>query len=116
MHERGTVVVIEGPRFSTRAESRWYADAGWEVINMTQYPEAALARELELCYANVSLDHRLRRRRRGRAPGLRRGGREGVLREQRTRLRELLNAIAPAIPAERGCSCGTALSGARIGH
>ncbi|MEA2550242.1 MAG: 5-methylthioadenosine phosphorylase, partial [Actinomycetota bacterium] len=55
LHERGTVVVIEGPRFSTRAESAWFASAGWEVINMTQYPEALLARELELCYANISL-------------------------------------------------------------
>ena len=55
LHDRGTVVVIEGPRFSTRAESAWFASAGWEVINMTQYPEAVLARELELCYANISL-------------------------------------------------------------
>lgn len=53
--DRGTVVVIGGPRFSTRAESRWFAASGWDVVNMTQYPEAWLARELELCYANVSL-------------------------------------------------------------
>jgi 5'-methylthioadenosine phosphorylase len=53
--ETGTVVVIQGPRFSTRAESRWFAEAGWDVVNMTQYPEVWLARELELCYANVSL-------------------------------------------------------------
>ena len=53
--ETGTAVVIQGPRFSTRAESRWFASAGWDVVNMTQYPEAWLARELELCYANVSL-------------------------------------------------------------
>jgi 5'-methylthioadenosine phosphorylase len=51
----GTVVVIQGPRFSTRAESRWFAQAGLDVVNMTQYPEAWLARELGLCYANVSL-------------------------------------------------------------
>ena len=55
VHERGTVVVIQGPRFSTRSESRWFRAAGWEVINMTQYPECALARELELCYVNISL-------------------------------------------------------------
>jgi 5'-methylthioadenosine phosphorylase len=53
--EGGTVVVIQGPRFSTRAESRWFAQAGWDVVNMTQYPEAWLARELELCYAGVML-------------------------------------------------------------
>jgi 5'-methylthioadenosine phosphorylase len=51
----GTVVVIAGPRFSTRSESRWFSQSGWDVVNMTQYPEAWLARELELCYANISL-------------------------------------------------------------
>ncbi len=55
VHETGTVVTIEGPRFSTRAESNWYKQAGWEVISMTQFPEVVLARELGLCYANVSL-------------------------------------------------------------
>jgi 5'-methylthioadenosine phosphorylase len=54
-HERGTVVVIQGPRFSTVAESRWFSKLGWEVINMTQYPECYLARELGICYANISL-------------------------------------------------------------
>ncbi|HVE64694.1 MAG TPA: S-methyl-5'-thioadenosine phosphorylase [Mycobacteriales bacterium] len=58
-HDGGTMVVIEGPRFSTRAESRWYADQGWSVINMTGHPEAVLARELGLCYTSVALitDH-----------------------------------------------------------
>ncbi len=54
-HDTGTIVVIQGPRFSTRAESRWFSSAGWEVINMTQYPESYLARELEMCYVNISL-------------------------------------------------------------
>ncbi|HZN88094.1 MAG TPA: S-methyl-5'-thioadenosine phosphorylase [Thermoleophilaceae bacterium] len=53
--EGGTVVVIQGPRFATRAESRWYSASGFHVVNMTQYPECWLARELELCYANVAL-------------------------------------------------------------
>ncbi len=51
----GTMVVIEGPRFSTRAESRWFASAGFTLINMTGYPEAVLARELEICYATIAL-------------------------------------------------------------
>jgi 5'-methylthioadenosine phosphorylase len=55
MHARGTVVVIPGPRFSTRAESRWYRAQGWEVVNMTQYPEAYLARELGMHYAGIAL-------------------------------------------------------------
>jgi 5'-methylthioadenosine phosphorylase len=54
-HGTGTVVVIQGPRFSTRAESAWFTHMGWEVINMTQYPEAILARELEMCYVNIAL-------------------------------------------------------------
>lgn len=54
-HEKGDVVVMEGPRFSTRAESYWYQKMNWEVINMTQYPEVVLARELEMCYVNISM-------------------------------------------------------------
>jgi 5'-methylthioadenosine phosphorylase len=111
IHDRGTVVVVEGPRFSTRAESAWFASAGWEVINMTQYPEALLARELELCYANISLitDYDV--------------GVEGVppvtndevirvFNENNDRLRDLLFAIIPALPADRDCPCATALQGA----
>jgi len=45
-HDGGTMAVISGPRFSSRAESRWFAANGWDVVGMTQYPEAALAAEL----------------------------------------------------------------------
>jgi 5'-methylthioadenosine phosphorylase len=55
VHDGGTVVVVQGPRFSTRAESRWYGGQGWEVINMTQHPEAVLCREVGLRYAAISL-------------------------------------------------------------
>ncbi len=55
MHDGGTVVVIPGPRFSTRAESRWYREQGWDVVNMTQHPEAALAAELGMCYCGIAL-------------------------------------------------------------
>jgi len=55
LHAAGTMVIIEGPRFSTRAESQWYRDAGWKVINMTGYPEVILAREQEMCYATIAL-------------------------------------------------------------
>jgi 5'-methylthioadenosine phosphorylase len=55
VHERGTVVVVNGPRFSTRAESRWFASLGGSVVNMTQYPEAVLAAELELPYVGIAL-------------------------------------------------------------
>jgi 5'-methylthioadenosine phosphorylase len=55
VHDGGTVVVIQGPRFSTKAESKWFHDAGWEVINMTQYPEAYLCRELGMAVVNIAL-------------------------------------------------------------
>jgi 5'-methylthioadenosine phosphorylase len=55
MHTAGTVVVINGPRFSTRAESRWYRAQGWAVVNMTQYREAYLARELGMHYCGIAL-------------------------------------------------------------
>jgi 5'-methylthioadenosine phosphorylase len=54
-HETGTVVVIQGPRFSTKSESKWFHDQGWEVINMTQYPEAYLCHELGMGVVNIAL-------------------------------------------------------------
>ena len=54
-HEKGTVVVVNGPRFSTGAESAWFTKMGWQVVNMTQYPEVVLAREQDIHYVNISL-------------------------------------------------------------
>ncbi|MHB9003952.1 MAG: S-methyl-5'-thioadenosine phosphorylase [Coriobacteriia bacterium] len=111
VHPQGTVVVIQGPRFSTRAESKWFAAQGWEVINMTQYPECYLARELEMCYCNISLitDHD--------------AGTEGVepvsndevvrvFQANNQKLKSLLHAMIPALPIERACICASALEGA----
>lgn len=55
VHRTGTLVVINGPRFSTKAESQWFTNNGWDVIGMTGYPEAMLARELGIPYVNISL-------------------------------------------------------------
>lgn len=55
VHKTGTAVVVQGPRFSTKAESRYYSKQGWQVVNMTQYPEAILAREMEICYTGIAL-------------------------------------------------------------
>ncbi len=55
VHETGTIVVVQGPRFSTIAESQWFTRMGWEVINMTQYPEAYLCREMGMAVVNISL-------------------------------------------------------------
>ncbi len=115
LHDRGTVVVVQGPRFSTKAESDFFRRQGWEVINMTQYPESVLARELEMCYLNVSLitDYDV--------------GVEGeevepvsherviqVFNENMAKLRDLLFRVIPALPVERTCPCATALEGARF--
>ena len=51
---RGTVVVINGPRFSTKAESAWYVSGGADIISMTQYPEPVLAAELNMGFANLA--------------------------------------------------------------
>ncbi len=106
----GTMVVIEGPRFSTRAESRWYAEQGWSVINMTGHPEAVLARELALCYTAIALVTDL-------DAGVESG--EAVTQEEvfrvfganTARLRTLLYDVVAGLPAERACPCAGALDG-----
>lgn len=116
VHDGGTVVVIQGPRFSTRAESRWFTQMGWDAINMTAYPEAHLARELELAYANVALitDYDV---------GLE--GTEGLppvtadevvraFTANNARVRELIARVIPRIPAEPDPHCANALDGARL--
>lgn len=55
IHENGTVVVINGPRFSTKAESKFFTNQGWEVINMTAFPENYLVKEMDMCPLNISL-------------------------------------------------------------
>ena len=113
-HERGTVVVIQGPRFSTRAESKWFQSQGWEVINMTQYPGGLpRARARDVLRQHLA-DHRLRRRPRGH-------GR----RSRTTTSSRSSNATTSActtrsaessqkIPLDADCSCRHALEGARF--
>jgi 5'-methylthioadenosine phosphorylase len=106
----GTMVVVEGPRFSTRAESRWYSAQGWSVINMTGHPEAVLARELALCYTSLALVTDL-------DAGVESGQevtQEEVFRvfgERTAALRDLLYGVVADLPAERSCRCGSALDG-----
>jgi 5'-methylthioadenosine phosphorylase len=107
----GTLVVIEGPRFSTRAESQWYSREGWSIIGMTTLPEAALARELGLCYATVALVT-------DRDAGVEGGesvSHAEVLEEFARnigRLRELLAGVLAELDVEQeGCSCAHALDG-----
>ena len=112
----GTVVVIQGPRFSTRAESRWFAAAGWDVVNMTQYPEAWLARELELCYANISLVTDYDVGLEG-VPGVEPVSAEAAFRvfaENLDRLRALLFRAVPRIGPQPEDACATALASAIV--
>jgi 5'-methylthioadenosine phosphorylase len=110
IHDRGTVVVVQGPRFSTRAESRWYRAEGWDVVNMTQYPEAYLARELGLCYLGIALvtDY---------DTGVEDDPTVAAVTQEQVfaffddnlhRLRGLLVDLVPALPAEPACSCADA--------
>jgi 5'-methylthioadenosine phosphorylase len=109
--DSGTLVVIDGPRFSTRAESRWYSAQGWTLIGMTGHPEAALARELALCYTPLTL---VTDTDAGVAEG------EGVTQadvfevfgKNMSRLRDLVAAIIAAFPADREDDpCAHALDG-----
>jgi 5'-methylthioadenosine phosphorylase len=112
----GTMVVIEGPRFSTRAESRWYSSQGWSVVGMTGHPEAVLARELALCYTSIALVTDL-------DAGVETG--QGVTHAEVLaefarnidRLRGVLSATVAALPAteERDCICVHALDGVTTG-
>ncbi len=110
----GTMCVIGGPRFSTRAESQSYAAAGWSLVNMTGQPEAILARELALCYTSIALVTDL-------DAGLQVG--QGVSQEEVfrvfadnvERLRNLLVGVVERLPQQRECPCGHALDGIETG-
>jgi 5'-methylthioadenosine phosphorylase len=111
--EGGTAVVIPGPRFSTLAESTWYRAMGWETVNMITYPECHLARELELCYANLSIvtDYDAGIMGAGAVSTLSVGR---VLGEKRERLRALLHAVIPQIGPQPMDACSTALGRAKV--
>ncbi|MEU4424358.1 S-methyl-5'-thioadenosine phosphorylase [Actinoplanes sp. NPDC024001] len=109
----GTMVVVEGPRFSTRAESRWFTAIGGTIVNMTGHPEAVLARELALCYTAIALVTDLD------------AGVEGdhgvtqeevfkVFAENTERLRGVLLDAVTKLPTDRPCPCGDALAGIKL--
>jgi 5'-methylthioadenosine phosphorylase len=109
----GAMVVVEGPRFSTRAESRWFAGLGAAVVNMTGHPEAVLARELAQCYTAIALVTDL-------DAGVEGGSavtQEEVFRvfgENTARLRGLLLDAVASLPAARDCPCPHALDGIKL--
>ncbi len=106
-HEGGTYVVMEGPPFSTRAESRIYRSWGVDVIGMTNLPEAKLAREAEICYATVALstDYDCWHETEEDVTV------ETVLATMRSNValaRDIIRRAATAIPPGRACACPTA--------
>jgi 5'-methylthioadenosine phosphorylase len=105
-----TMVVIDGPRFSSRAESQWYADAGFALVNMTGQPEATLARELSLCYTAVALVTDMDAGISG-GPVVTQQDALAVFRSSLRAMRELLATAVGLLPARRTCSCREALEG-----
>ena len=118
MVDAGTLVVINGPRFSSRAESLWHQQAGWTVVGMTAMPEAAIARELAMCFTTIALvtDH---------DAGV--DGGEGVTHEEVLKvfdqsldgLKTVLRSAIGAMPAAEDdasatCSCRRSLDGLRL--
>ena len=106
---KGTVVVIEGPRFSTLAESLWFSKMGWDVVNMTQYPEVVLSAELGICYLNISLitdyDVGVYSKKKIEPASI-----EEILKTFKLntkKLKKLILAIIKNIPEKRSCDCKT---------
>jgi 5'-methylthioadenosine phosphorylase len=115
-HSGGTVVVIQGPRFSTKSESRFFRAQGWDVINMTQYPEVVLARELEMCYVNISLVTDYDSGLEG-DPSVKPVSHEGVIKifnQNLENLRKLITEMVEHTPDARSCPCGSSLEHARL--
>lgn len=108
----GTMVVVEGPRFSTRAESRWYAAMGGAVVNMTGHPEAVLARELALCYTAIALVTDLDAGVEG-EHGVTQDEVFEVFAQNTAVLRTVLMSTVSALPelSARACPCANALDG-----
>jgi 5'-methylthioadenosine phosphorylase len=113
MHRGGTYLCIEGPQFSTRAESRIYRSWGVDVIGMTNLQEAKLAREAEICYATMALvtDYDVWHEN---EEDVSVESVVAVLRQNAATARSVLRAAVNVIPEERTCACAHALRDAII--
>ncbi len=108
MHKGGTYLCIEGPQFSSRAESHLYRQWGVDIIGMTNMPEAKLAREAEICYATLALatDYDCWYQ------GMKDVGVEDVVKimnENVANAKKIITAVIPHIEQERACVCAHAL-------
>jgi 5'-methylthioadenosine phosphorylase len=117
VHDGGTCVVIQGPRFSTRAESLWFTKMGWSVVNMTQYPECVLALEQEICYVNIALvtDYDVGIVAEGGAEPVSAAEIINVLNANNERVKKVIFEMIKRMPDVRDCPCASALKYARLG-
>lgn len=117
MRDGGTCVVVQGPRFSSRAESLWFTKMGWHVVNMTQYPECILALEQEICYVNIALitDYDAGIVAEGGAEPVNATEVVNVLKRNNERVKSLIVEMIRQMPDTRDCPCATALKYARLG-
>jgi 5'-methylthioadenosine phosphorylase len=111
VHENGVYVCIEGPRFSTRAESKMFRTFGADVIGMTLFPECILAREMEICYVNLSMitDYDVWSEKPVSVDNV-----LNILKINSKKIKELITQIIPKIQKERSCSCKNVLSEAFV--
>lgn len=115
-HENGTVVVVQGPRFSTAAESWWFTQMGWHTINMTQYPEIALAREKEMCYTAIAIvtDYDSGLVAEGLAKPVSTKEISLVFKDNILKVKKLMLTMIENWPVKRSCNCGNSLENARF--
>ena len=115
IHETGTVVVINGPRFSTKAESKFFTNQGWEVINMTAFPEAYLVKEADMCPLNISLITDYDAGLVGDVPPVSHHEVIEVFNSNLANLKNLLFKMIENIPAERNhCECALTKSKSQL--
>ena len=114
-HKTGTIVVIQGPRFSTKSESKWFTSSGWSTINMTQYPEGHLAKELEMCVVNIALATDYDSGLVGDVPPVSHVEVMHVFEQNLEKLRKVLFKLIGSIPPERKkCNCFEVLKHSRF--
>lgn len=109
VHKGGTYVCIEGPRFSSKAESRMHRLWDVDIIGMTAIPEAVLAREAEICYASLALSTDYDVWHETEAPVTAEMVVQTILKNVET-AKNAIKEVVPRVPSERGCDCATALS------
>ena len=118
IHERGTVVVINGPRFSSKAESRTFSAQGHHMINMTQYPEIMLAREKQMCYLGIALvtDYDAGLEGRSDIKPVTNDEVVKIFGENVDKAKKIITDVIKNMPKERTCTCSKSLEGAVMTH